>query len=367
MARLKAILFNDTSSEGHHGCQLVMRQIFTLAERAGIDIQRACPMYHDWQTDPDLQRDIQAADLCIVNGEGTMHDDAPLALRYGALARYCQEKGVPCFLINSVWQNNVKLNADAQCFTALYMRDTMSQAALAEVGVAAQVVPDLTLSYEHTPAGRSRRGVLVNGSVIVERLREAWQAKLANPELRYVSIRTVAPLQMGRGFDFYLMRSLRKRLKSYRRIVASYFYRYPADLPKSLIDRLRWRYSVLSTDRFLALLGRSEGVITGRFHLVTLCLVTGTPFFALPSNTHKIEALLAQAGLAGRLQPSYERALSGSAGMAFSEAELAGIERFLRESREKAAEMFGAMAQLARNHRVAATQTVAAVSPSHQQ
>lgn len=350
---LKAILFNDTSSEGHHGCHLVMRQISLLAEQAGIEILRSCPMYHDWQTDPDLQRDIRAADLCLVNGEGTMHDDAPLALRYGALARYCQSNGVPCFLINSVWQNNVILNEDAHCFTKLFVRDSMSQAALAAAGVSAQVVPDLTLSLEYRPGKGTRHGLLVNGSVIVERLLEAWRAKAAHPGLRYVSIRTVAPLQKGKGFDFYLVRSLRKRLKAYRRMIASYFFPYPADLPKSRVDKLRWRYCVLSTDRFLALLARSEGVVTGRFHLATLCLVTNTPFYVLPSNTHKIEALLAHAGLTKRLQPSYEQALAGRPDIAYSEAELASINLFLKESRAGAAEMFRSMAQISRTLKAA--------------
>lgn len=348
MPALKAILFNDTSSEGHHGCHLVMQQIYALAERADIQILRACPMHHDWQTDPQLQQDIQAADLCLVNGEGTMHDDAPLALRYGALARYCQARGIPCFLINSVWQNNDRLNVDAGCFTRVFVRDVMSQAALADIGVSSQVVPDLTLSYEHESASNRRQGVLVNGSVIDERLREAWRVKLRHPRLRYVSIRTLAPLQLGKGFDIYFKRNLRKRLKAYRRIVASYFYRYPADLPKALIDRLRWRYAVLSTERFLNLLGQSAGVITGRFHLVTLCLVTGTPFYALPSNTHKIEALLEQVGLAQRLRPSYEQAVAHSDAVGYSEAELATICRFLKQSRDEAAAMFMEIARLAR-------------------
>ncbi|WP_275545465.1 MULTISPECIES: polysaccharide pyruvyl transferase family protein [unclassified Pseudomonas] len=353
-ARLKALLFNDTSSEGHHGCHLVMQQIYTLAEQAGMDILRSCPMYHDWQTDEQLQADIRAADICLVNGEGTMHDDAPLALRYGALARYCKEHEVPCFLINSVWQNNDRLNADAPCFTRVFVRDVLSQAALGELGVAADVVPDLTLSYEYKAGASPRRGLLINGSVITERLREAWRVSRANTQLRYVSIRTVAPLQLGKGFDMYLRKNLRKRLKAYRRMAASYLHRYPADLPNSRIDKLRWRYAVLSPKRFLALLRRSEGVITGRFHLVTLCLVTGTPFYAIPSNTHKIEALLAQVGLSGRLRLSYENAVSDARAIAFSEMEQAHIERLLQEARVQAREMFAAMAQVARSRREAA-------------
>lgn len=330
-----------------------MQQIYTLAEQAGMEILRACPMHHDWQTDEQLQRDIRAADICLVNGEGTMHDDAPLALRYGALARYCREHGVPCFLINSVWQNNVLLNADAPLFTRIFVRDVLSQAALAEIGLPAEVVPDLTLSYQYEGATPVRQGLLINGSVLTERLREAWRISCANPHLRYVSIRTIAPLQLGKGFDVYLRKNLRKRLKAYRRIAASYLHRYPAELPGSRIDKLRWRYAVLAPRRFLALLRRSQGVITGRFHLVTLCLVTGTPFYAIASNTHKIEALLAQVGLGERLRASYEEAVGDAQRIAFSEAEQAGIESFLQDARRQAGEMFAGMAQIARDRRAA--------------
>lgn len=330
-----------------------MQQIYTLAEQAGMEILRACPMHHDWQTDEQLQRDIRAADICLVNGEGTMHDDAPLALRYGALARYCREHGVPCFLINSVWQNNILLNADAPLFTRIFVRDVLSQAALAEIGLPAEVVPDLTLSYQYEGATPVRQGLLINGSVLTERLREAWRISCANPHLRYVSIRTIAPLQLGKGFDVYLRKNLRKRLKAYRRIAASYLHRYPAELPGSRIDKLRWRYAVLAPRRFLALLRRSQGVITGRFHLVTLCLVTGTPFYAIASNTHKIEALLAQVGLGERLRASYEEAVGDAQRIAFSEAEQAGIESFLQDARRQAGEMFAGMAQIARDRRAA--------------
>ncbi len=330
-----------------------MQQIYTLAEQAGMEILRACPMHHDWQTDEQLQRDIRAADICLVNGEGTMHDDAPLALRYGALARYCREHGVPCFLINSVWQNNVRLNADAPLFTRIFVRDVLSQAALAEIGLPAEVVPDLTLSYQYEGATPVRQGLLINGSVLTERLREAWRISCANPHLRYVSIRTIAPLQLGKGFDVYLRKNLRKRLKAYRRIAASYLHRYPAELPGSGIDKLRWRYALLAPRRFLALLRRSQGVITGRFHLVTLCLVTGTPFYAIASNTHKIEALLAQVGLGERLRASYEEAVGDAQRIAFSEAEQAGIESFLQDARRQAGEMFAGMAQIARDRRAA--------------
>lgn len=185
--------------------------------------------------------------------------------------------------------------------------------------------------------------------MLTERLREAWRISCANPRLRYVSIRTVAPLQLGKGFDIYLRKNLRKRLKAYRRIAASYLHSYPTDLPGSRIDKLRWRYAVLAPQRFLNLLRRSEGVITGRFHLVTLCLVTGTPFYAIPSNTHKIEALLRQVGLSDRLRSSYEDAVVDADTVAFSEMERGRIERFLQEVRLQAQEMFMTMAQLARS------------------
>lgn len=344
---LKAILFNDTSYNKHHGCQIVVEQIYRLAAAAGIHIIKACPMRHDWRNDRSLQREISGVDLCLINGEGTLHDDARAAQMLVELAPFCRERGVSCFLINSVWQRNEKLLEPTRAFTGIYLRDHMSQRELAASGLSSQVVPDLTLSRPQPPSSPERSGFLVNGSFYEDRTQEAWRAyrQAADPSLRYLSIHTVPQLQFGKGFPVYFWRSLRSRFKAWRSRLTARFERLGDEISRQQIKVVRGRYCATSASRFLAQLADSEGVISGRFHCITLCLLTETPFFAIGSNTHKIEALLDACGLQKRIYPDYASALADRGHIAFSEDELLAVRRFIRDSRLQAEQMFAAIAQ----------------------
>lgn len=340
---LKAILFNDTSHNKHHGCQIVVKQIYKLAIAAGINIIRACPMRHDWRDDLSLQKDIANADLCLINGEGTLHDDARAAQMLVALAPFCRERGVPCFLINSVWQRNDKLIECARSFSKIYLRDHRSQNELAAVGIASRVVPDLTLSML-PPAASSieRQGFLVNGSFYEERTQEAWAAvhAVADPAVTYQSIQALPKIQSGKGFPRYFWMSLRSRFKAWRaRRYARHTTLGPA-IERRQIKVLRWKYCSTSDSALLSRLAGSEGVITGRFHCATLCLLTNTPFFAIGSNTHKIEALLEACQLKDRIYPDYASALAARSRIAFDDVERLAVGKFINDSRVLAEQMF---------------------------
>ena len=339
---LKAILFNDTSHNNHHGCQIVVKQIYALAAAAGIQIVRACPMRHDWRRDPRLQRDIGNADLCLINGEGTLHDDGRSAQMLVELAPFCRERDVSCFLINSVWQNNQKLIEPARAFTGIYLRDHMSQSELAAAGIASCVVPDLTLSLVRSPSVSERKGVLVNGSFYEEKTQEAWAAlsKAADPRLEYLSIRALPQLQRGKGFPAYFWKSLRSCFKAWRGRLSARFTTLGDTITRQQIKTLRWKYCEPRAPEFLARLDVSEGVVTGRFHCVNLCLITETPFFAIGSNTHKVEALLEACQLQGRVYSTYDSALAERARIAFTPQELLAVRSFVRDSRMQAEQMF---------------------------
>lgn len=346
---LQAILFNDTSYDDHHGCQLVMRQVRVLATEAGIHIAHASPVRHDWSQDAFLIARIAEADLCIVNGEGTMHDDAPAAIMLGSLARHCSKLGIPCVLINSVWQNNQQLIEFAKKFSRIYVRDPLSRAELALSGVAAEVVPDLTLTFRPEIQRTGRHGLIVNGSVLKPLQQELWRTLKELPgerDVRYLSIRTVPPLRSGNESRFFF-KSLKANSKMWRHKLSSRLVHPDASSSKGL-GRLRWRYSVQSTAKFLNTISAAEGVITGRFHMVTLCMITGTPFMALGSNTHKIEGLLEQAGLAGRLCDDYAEGIGRLPSLPYSEEERERLEAFLAAALAAARRMFADIAGLAR-------------------
>lgn len=352
---LKAILFNDTSYNKHHGCQIVVKQIYALAASAGIRIVKACPMNHDWRKDARLQQDIGTVDLCLINGEGTLHDDARAAQMLVELAPFCKELGVSCYLINSVWQRNQALIEAARSFTGIYLRDHRSQRELAAAGIASQVVPDLTLSMLPPPAAGLRQGLLVNGSFYEDKTQEAWETvcRIADPTVRYLSIQAAPQVQIGKGFASYYWKSLRNRAKSWRARFLARTTELGATIERKQIKLLRWKYCEPTAVGFLARLANSEGVVSGRFHCVTLCLLTETPFFAIGSNTHKIEALLEACRLEGRVYSGYSEALAERCRIAFSAEELQSIREFVRGSRAQAQQMFAdiaAHAALAHGH-----------------
>lgn len=347
---LIAILFNDTSHNKHHGCQIVVRQIYALAQEAGIRIVKSCSLHHDWRRDEALKREIAKVDLCLINGEGTLHDDAKAARILVDLAPFCREQNVPCYLINSVWQrNSLELTEAARSFSRIYVRDHHSQAELARSGVASEVVPDLTLSAL-PPAAKSREGLLINGSFYEERTREAWRLyRDAGGAVQYLSIQSMPQIQWGKGFVRYFWRSLRSFFKAFRaRSKARRMEDFERDLSVKQIKYMRWRYSVASSSQFLQRLAASRGVITGRFHCVTLCLLSETPFFAIASNTHKIEGLLDQCGLSGRIFADYGSAYSSVQRIDFTEVELQAVRRFVSDSAARARQMFLQIAQAVR-------------------
>lgn len=345
---LKAIVFNDTSYEKHHGSQLVMRQLLLLAAEAGIQVVRSCPMRYDWRSDARLCADIAAADLCIINGEGTMHDDAPQAVRLAGLAPFCREHGTACFLINSVWQRNTKATELARDFTAIYLRDELSRQDIERQGLQAKVVPDLTLSHEPVLPAVQRSGWLVNGSVFIDRVVEAWRAMQAqrDPQLRFLSIKAMPVIQRGKGFPLFFFKSLSRWQKAWRERAAGRRVNFASEISPSQVRDLRWASSASSLDDFLRQLASSEGTITGRFHCVTLCMITGTPVYAIGSNTHKIESLLAEAGLHGRIFQDYTSALEQRDKMQWTAEEQASLQAFVAGCRQRARTMFAEIVQL---------------------
>jgi hypothetical protein len=350
-----AILLNDTSYDDHHGCQIVVDQIHYLAAAAGIRIIWSSPLRNDWATDAGLLAAAQRADLCLINGEGTLHDDLPAAAQLMQASEYFSSAGLPCFLINALWQNNSSLVRNLPGLAGCYLRDALSAQEVSAFRQQATVVPDLTLTLIAASGNSERRGLLINGSVLESRQREAVDQLALTQNASYLSIRTFTPIRLAAHHRAYLLLSLRQRWKHLRHRVSS-FRRYPTGgVSGKLMGRFRWRHACLRRKNFLARLAAAEGVVTGRFHMVTLCLVTRTPFFAVPSNSHKIEGLLAQLGMTNRIFDSYEQALAQRGLLAFSADELQRIDSFLAGAQVGATRMFEEIAETVKHLAVAAS------------
>jgi hypothetical protein len=185
----------------------------------------------------------EPAQLVLVNGEGTLHHDAPGA------EQICNEiqhttRGLRIALINTVWQN---MSRPIPNVTFAVARETFSADAMRRDGMGAEicVAPDISLCCQHRPAYTGGRGLLVIDSVRPD-ISEWLQYLAARHGGRYL------PMRDWKG------------------------------TPTELID----------------LLATYDRVVTGRFHGMTLCMLAGVPFLAAPSNTWKTFGSMRDQGLA---------------------------------------------------------------------
>src|SRR5688572_2427772 len=101
---MKVLLLNDTRSESHVGCDLVVSNTFSEAARVKAEIIETV-------SNRDIalgQGRVRAtiADLVLINGEGTMHDSLPNAVFLAQAAQTAKELGKKVVLYNAVWQQN---------------------------------------------------------------------------------------------------------------------------------------------------------------------------------------------------------------------------------------------------------------------
>jgi hypothetical protein len=146
---MRTIIFNDTS-RFHHGCSAVMRVLHREAERAGLKVLES--VYgNTWRFSKSYPvfrpEAMEQAELIIVNGEGTMHDDARFATYY--MEEIFRNRGKRRFaLVNSLWQRMSPTYAQWLAEAdLLVLREPMSHAALGRPE--AKVMPDL--SYYEVP------------------------------------------------------------------------------------------------------------------------------------------------------------------------------------------------------------------------
>ena len=283
---ITAVLLNDTRIDRHHGCTTVIETIDTLCAQNAITITARAPAHHDWRSDTVFCQHLDAADLVIVNGEGTIHHDRPAGANLLAVGPYAAERGKVAALINSTWQANGEQSLrDLSHFDFVSVRESASEAELVAHGHQPRRIPDLALFHQPVIAA-ARDGMAFGESVQGEKAMALYRAMWAHGG------KAVPIMQLPLN-PLTLLRWL-KRYDSNVLALAK---------PKHLVDALRATVTDIAKqtsdrDDFSAEIGSSELVVTGRFHMMIFALAARTPMLALQSNTHKIEATLRDAGLA---------------------------------------------------------------------
>jgi hypothetical protein len=333
---MKAVLINTTFQLGHHGCTLVDRQLDLLTAEAGLDICAKLPLNSDW-------RKLAPAefDLVLVNGEGALHHDSKAARRLAQVPLWAHECSRPAFLINSVYEaNGPEIASGIARYNAVFARDELSQGALTEAGIAATVVPDLTLTWEpDVVRGRGRLVVITDSTVQDTNARLHHWARAIGGHYLPLMARPPHPAANAHADASRWWRYTVKRLAA-------------RAAPPGLW-RDRWRSLIPGFDDYIAWLAEHAGlIVSGRFHGVCMALDLGIPVLGIASNTWKIEAVLTGAGLGHRLVSDLEELqrqllTKGIEPYLYTPAELERVAGFRRQALASARAMFRSIHQTA--------------------
>jgi hypothetical protein len=282
---VRILLANDTSLLGHVGSALVVRRLAELVADAGGTLVTGW----GWER-LDLPA-IRAAgfDAVIVNGEGSIHHDSPTARRVAALGLAARDAGFPAYLVNmSEEANGPEVLAGLAAYASVHVRDGPSAASLARAGIAAAVVPDLTLSWDAAPVwqGTGRTLWVTDASDRGKSVRLHGLTR-GRADARFVSLRTTPP-RAADGFANRRRRWLGLRQALARMLPASAWTARTAPAHEDADALAR------------AMCAEAAGLVTGRYHGLCIALRCGVPVVAVAGNTGKVAALLADIGLPGR-------------------------------------------------------------------
>jgi polysaccharide pyruvyl transferase WcaK-like protein len=326
----RALLLNDTSLAGNYGSHLVVRQLLSLAGRHGIEIA------HRHRLSVDRERlSLDGIDLVIVNGEGSLHDSSKAARAIAASARWAEDRGLPAFLVNTIYQNNdAEVLEGVRRFRRIYTRDRQSFQELEALGQAPAMTTDLALTWqpESLPA-EGRATIVVTDSALRDKNQALFEASERLADGRFLPLRAKPPAEQGQTFG-----NLAKRLRYRARKLI-------APVQASDFERARLGNSFATFEDFTGWLSdNARLLIAGRHHAVCLAIDMRIPFVAVSTNSWKTEALLDEVGLMHRLfdQPIdrlAERDLVAEFGT-YTEEELDRIDALTTRQRQLAEAMF---------------------------
>jgi hypothetical protein len=218
-------IINDTR-KCHSGSAKVMDNIYHLLSGHNI-INEYIALKADY-------------DLMIINGEGTMHDNATRAREILYKAKAAKEKNKKVALINTVWQNmSEHFNEIIGNIDVVIARDLYSYNILRRLNSKTAIFPDLSLLFHD----KGKSGYNLNG--------------IAKP--------------------------ITHRDAPYKTIFNEFHVPY---------------YSIKSGIKYenqIADISKLDLYLTGQHHGVYAALLADTPFIPTYGNTHKIEGLIAWA------------------------------------------------------------------------
>jgi hypothetical protein len=283
VTNVRVAIFNDTRGDHRHfGCALVMDRLEALIGAAGGEVVFSWPCDRDWRTAVHELPERPEIDVIVVNGEGTMHG-APGRKNAVALAEIAafakQHYGVPVALVNAtIYNNDATFYESLKHFDLIWLRDRMSCESAAKHEIVAQYCPDLTLSSDWSETSSPRQNIGVTGSVRHRDDRSLREFARATGSEFVSMVENEQP-----SLASHLTLSLGRHRKAWR--------------ARQRFHEIDWDKQPQSPAALISWISGKSLIVTGRYHTVTLCVLTRTPVLFLESNTPKITALCQDVGL----------------------------------------------------------------------
>ncbi len=213
-----------------------MEQLTRLAKEAGIElsayVEGARP---------------EAGQLVIINGEGTLHHEAPRARSLLAKALQFHSAGARVILLNATIQS---MEEDFSVFERIAVRESKSAEYLREKNYSGQlqVIPDLSFCH---PVKESQEGATRSRTLFIDGVSERVTREIE-------SVATFTGEEVLRMCDW-----------------------------------------TGTADELIALMRTKQRIVSGRFHGAIFALLAGTPVLTMPSNSWKMPWLMRDLGCEG--------------------------------------------------------------------
>lgn len=299
-----------------------MRTITRLLENRGATIIGTALASSQWDRDPRFLIALKQCDAILINGEGTFHHGNHRAEHLLKIVDHPLRKEKPVSIVNALYQSNpVEWSRYLDKVNMIIARDGNSYRELRNAfGGKIFRALDLSLHEPDTSHVSDRRGISFGDSVFPSVSHQMLMMSTTIKESTFLPI----------------MRTIKSRKANLPRAVRplrnAYIYLHSIAY-RSLYHNIRF---AKNESEFIDFLARSRMHITGRFHGVCFCLLTGTPFLSVTSNSWKIETLLEDVGLSQHriVRPdSLDEQVLNDLTMNFSYGEQNNIMRAIEENR----------------------------------
>lgn len=337
----KVLIINDTSSECHHGCDLVMTNIKKILNKYSAKVFSVFSG-NTLIKNKNLIKKLNNIDLVLINGEGTLNNSQQRAKNIIKDLIYLKENYYfPVVLINStIYKNNNFIMKNLKLFDLIYVRTYLDKKSLLKYGIMSKVVPDMTV-YAF-PKILSKNKKLKKNFSITDSYKKSVSENFLEFSKKYnfnfLPIRRDPKLN---SLNLFKILSFTKYY--FIKVVVIFFLKLNIKIDYSYSAR---SFFINEIDDYLKNIKNSDFLICGRFHSLCFAIQTLTPFCFIKSsvNSHKSDGLLEDIGIKNRIVELNEFNIENF--KKFKKNEIIFIKKYLKNSNYKINKMFKEIFQL---------------------